>query len=472
LVAYEGSVDIDKIADEVDRQAAESHIQNFGQTPSQLTNANHPTRLVPEDCWQPLINNVSLQTLSGTGFESTGALICCFQMSNAVRLRCHTPAQSHQFGKKGTYTSGFVASIFVGGDGLIAMYSDLKVGFFRLSPKSPSNRLNPERLKILQNRESSRSNSILKRGSTVLSNDETVGNWSFAVTHGGKEVASKKRKALSSSRLASAKEVLYTESPPMIVSCGYWDNSLKVHSTDDGSQSESRQGHLGEITCLSIGSADGEFLVTGGDDCTCRIWTVAYPDMAAALSDGYTQTALDQKTSGDQILSCLHTLLGHESPISCVDLSTELDVVASGSIDGLVCIHKLRSGEFVRSFRLSNRSHVTIRKVALERHGRMVVHTSDLRLYTFTVNGARLSFANVGERIHDMKITGEVVITGGEKSHVYIRNLSTLKVLSGLDLSRHGPIRCLAMTPENLNPLPQHLFIGSDDGMISIVEHD
>jgi hypothetical protein len=71
-----------------------------------------------------------------------------------------------------------------------------------------------------------------------------------------------------------------------------------------------------------------------------------------------------------------------------------------------------------------------------------------------------------------MKITGEVVITGGEKSHVYIRNLSTLKVLSGLDLSRHGPIRCLAMTPENLNPLPQHLFIGSDDGMISIVEHD
>ncbi|KAL3918048.1 MAG: hypothetical protein SGILL_004429 [Bacillariaceae sp.] len=452
-LSYEGSVDLDKIADELDRQAAESHIQNFGQTPSQLSTTNHPTRNVPEDCWQPLINN----------------------MSNAVRLRCHTPAQSQQFGKKGTDTSGFVASIFVGGDGLIAMYSDLKVGFFKWSPKSPSHRLSPERLKILEYREGSRSNAVLKRGNAVLSdveNDHAVGNWSFAVTHGGREIASKKRKALASSRLASAKEALYAESPPMIVSCGYFDNALKVHSIDDGSQSESKHGHSGEITCLSTGNSDEGFLVTGGDDCLCKVWAVAYPDMAAALSDGYTQTAMDQKNNGSQILSCLHTLFGHESPIYCVDFSTELDVVVSGSVDGTVCVHKLRSGSFVRSFKPSSKRDVSIRKLALERHGRMVVHTSDLRLYTFTVNGARLCFANAGERIHDMKISGEVVITGGEKCHVYIRNLSTLKVLSGLDLSRHGAIRCLSMTPETLNPLPQHLFIGSDDGMISIVEHD
>ena len=35
-----------------------------------------------------------------------------------------------------------------------------------------------------------------------------------------------------------------------------------------------------------------------------------------------------------------------------------------------------------------------------------------------------------------------------------------------------GPIRCVSFTPANLNPLPQFLFIGSDNGMISIVEHD
>lgn len=59
-LSYEGTVDLDKICDEVDRKAAESHIQHFGQTPSQLLSSSpHPSRYRPEECWQPLINNVS-----------------------------------------------------------------------------------------------------------------------------------------------------------------------------------------------------------------------------------------------------------------------------------------------------------------------------------------------------------------------------------------------------------------------------
>lgn len=59
-LSYEGAVDLDKITDELDRSAAESHIQNFGQTPSQLyTTEPHPSRLSMEECWTPLINNVS-----------------------------------------------------------------------------------------------------------------------------------------------------------------------------------------------------------------------------------------------------------------------------------------------------------------------------------------------------------------------------------------------------------------------------
>lgn len=58
-LSYEGSVDLDKITDEIDRQAAESHIANFGQTPSQiLVNDPHPARSSSDSCWAPLINNV------------------------------------------------------------------------------------------------------------------------------------------------------------------------------------------------------------------------------------------------------------------------------------------------------------------------------------------------------------------------------------------------------------------------------
>ena len=59
-LTYEGAVDLDKITNEVDRAAAESQIQNFGQTPSQiLVKEPHPSRCSAEECWKPLIHNVS-----------------------------------------------------------------------------------------------------------------------------------------------------------------------------------------------------------------------------------------------------------------------------------------------------------------------------------------------------------------------------------------------------------------------------
>jgi hypothetical protein len=57
-LSYEGAVDLDKITDDIDRAAAESQIQNFGQTPSQLLLTAHPSRGQSEECWKPLIHDV------------------------------------------------------------------------------------------------------------------------------------------------------------------------------------------------------------------------------------------------------------------------------------------------------------------------------------------------------------------------------------------------------------------------------
>ena len=79
-LSYEGAVDLDKITDEIDRQATESHIQNFGQTPSQiLPKESHPCRLSSEECWYPLINNVRITTRADVMFW-----ICSF--SHAYRV--------------------------------------------------------------------------------------------------------------------------------------------------------------------------------------------------------------------------------------------------------------------------------------------------------------------------------------------------------------------------------------------------
>ena len=403
-----------------------------------------------------------------------------------MRLRCHTPAQ--QFGGKFSRGAGAVLHVHVKSDVLIAVYSDLKIGYFWWSPKSPpSSRLHQDRLQSLPTRKLGYSRSVMKRGSAVpqtvgeRTSPFAIGNWSFAITIGGYENEQlRRRNTVVHSRLASAKDALYTDAAPFLVSCGYWDNTIKVHCTDTWKlESSDNGGHRGVIRCLAMG-ADGGMLVTGGEDCTCRVWVLDHPEMAAVLSDGYIQTALGRRPNENQVLTCCHVLVGHESPITCVALSSELDIAVSGSIGGKICIHKLRTGEFVRSFHPSTttsakkryRETVPIMKIVLEKHGRMVVQTGDYRLYTYTVNGVGLCSVNAGEQIHDMKITGEVVVTGGENGHVYIRNLTTLTILSGMNLSKHGPIRCVTFTPEELNPLPQFLFIGSDNGMISIVEQD
>lgn len=198
-------------------------------------------------------------------------------MSTTVRLRCQTP--SRQFGgKRGG--CGSVAKIHVQGDVITAIYSDLKVGTFKWAPKSSTGRLKCEKLKSLPNRHVSNSRSVIKRGSAAPQTMDrsgsklAVGNWSFAITVGGYEKEQQRRKAVMPSRLASAKDALYTDAALLIVSCGYWDHSVKVHSTDAWRLERSDTGgHRGAIRCLAMGQ-DGGFLVTGGEDCTCRIWVV------------------------------------------------------------------------------------------------------------------------------------------------------------------------------------------------------
>lgn len=53
--SYEGAVDLDKIANPIEREAVEGMINNFGQTPSQLLREPHPRRLTQDETLAKLI---------------------------------------------------------------------------------------------------------------------------------------------------------------------------------------------------------------------------------------------------------------------------------------------------------------------------------------------------------------------------------------------------------------------------------
>lgn len=463
-LSYEGSVDLDKITDEIDRMAAETHIQNFGQTPSQLTATDpHPARYTAEECWKPLI----------------------YDNTVPKSLRCYTA--SKQFGNKSSeYAKGAVLKIHVLSDSIHAVYADMSVGTYRWFPAHTNNRLRMDRLRPLARRELSMSRIAMKRGSAIPvdqidNSDLAIGNWSFGMTIGGVSKEQLRRKAvLPPNRLISGSETTLAsaEASSLLVSCGYWDGTLKVHSSDTWRVIASETGgHNGPIRCLAMGQ-DGGLMVTGGQDGTCRVWVVDHPDMAIALSDAYVQTALGASNDGEQLLSCCHVLWGHESPITCVVLNSDMDVSVSGSQSGLLCVHSLRRGEFIHSFRpptlSSHGTSPAVSKLALATTGTLVVSMEDGGLHTFTINGVRLCSVEAGDKLHDIKLcsNGEMLVTGGDRCQVLIRTTVDLQVCAMLDLGSHGPIRCLALTPDDLNPVPQFLFIGSEDGSITVVDQD
>ena len=460
-LSYEGAVDLDKITDEVDRVAAESHIQNFGQTPSQLSVLDpHPSRLPADECWKPLIYDISVPK----------------------QLRCYTP--SKQFGNSNSeFGNGAVVKILPLSDALLVVHADMSVGSYRYSLNHKTQRLRMDRLRPLSRRELGVSRIAMKRGSAVpLDKVEgtpfSVHNHCFDLTLGGRAKEELRRNAvLPSGRLISGTELTLAaaEASSMLVSCGYWDDTVKIHGIESlDLMATENGGHRGPIRCLSVAS-DG-LMVTGGQDSTCRVWVVNHSDMAVALSDGYVQTALGASNDGEQLLSCCHVLWGHDTPVTCVDINSDLDVIVSGSEDGLVCVHTIRRGEFIRSFRPPKQGDVkaSVVKLALDATGNMAIHMSDGGLYSYTVNGVELASIDAGEVIHDMNIcsNGEFLVTGGDRCKVYIRTFADLTVRAMLDLSRHGPIRCIAITPDDMNPVNQFLFIGSDDGSVTLVDRD
>merc|ERR1712194_492475 len=78
-----------------------------------------------------------------------------------------------------------------------------------------------------------------------------------------------------------------------------------------------------------------------------------------------------------------HVLLGHVSPLSCVAICTKLDVVVSGSQDGSICIHNIRSGKFIRSLNIDREvqescagNGIPIKKLAIHIDGYFVAHSA------------------------------------------------------------------------------------------------
>jgi len=246
-----------------------------------------------------------------------------------------------------------------------------------------------------------------------------------------------------------------------IISCGYWDQTVKVHALDSMKELSSvTGGHMGQITCLQLG-ADNHTFVTGGFDGTCRVWVLEDLSIASALSE---EANVPLQDDVDSTLIRVHVLCGHDSPVTCLSYSHDHDLLLSGSKSGMLCLHTIRKGRCIRT--VTDLKGKSIDVILLTASGYFIVHSwSDMSLHLFWLNGQHRTSVVVSHRIECMAVngTGNVLVCGLSDGMITLRTLWDLHERSSVDVREHGRISCLRFTDDY-----QFLMVGSADGTLSI----
>ncbi|KAL1782504.1 neurobeachin 2 isoform X2 [Sigmodon hispidus] len=409
---YEGAVDLDHVADERERKALEGIISNFGQTPCQLLKEPHPPRLSAEEAANRLTR---LDTNSPSIFQNLDQLKAFFAevVSEGVPLLLALAPhrQSHSF-----ITQGSDLLVTVSANGLLGTHSwlpyDRNINNYFTFSKDPSMG-NPKMQKLLS-------------GPWVPGS--SMSGQALAVTPDGK----------------------------LLFSGGHWDGSLRVTGLPRGKLLSQLSRHLDIVTCLALDTC-GIYLISGSRDTTCMVWRL--------LQQGGLSVGLAPKP--------VQVLYGHEAAVSCVAISTELDMAVSGSEDGTVIIHTIRRGQFVAALRppgatlpgpvshlaLGSEGQIVVQSSACERPGAQVAHS----LHLYSVNGRLRASLPLTEQPAALTVAGDFVLLGTIQCSLHILHLNKLRPAVP-PLPMKVPVRSVSVTKEH-----SHVLVGLEDGKLIVV---
>ncbi|XP_040211167.1 neurobeachin-like protein 2 isoform X2 [Rana temporaria] len=411
---YEGVVDLDAIADETERKALEGIISNFGQTPCQLLKEPHPARLSAASAARRLSR---MDTYSPNLFEKRSELKTFFvegMMEEVPLVLMVVPKnQAHSFMTQGSPD----VLVTVSANGLLGTHGWLPYD------RNFSNYFS-------------------------FTKDPTVSN------------VKTQRFLLGPFALGaelSSRTLVVSHDAKLLFSGGHWDNSLRVTSLSKGKVIGHITRHIDVVTCLALDLC-GMYLISGSRDTTCMVWEV--------LQQGGFSYGLSPKP--------VQVLYGHSDEVTCVAISTELDMAVSGSKDGTVIVFTIRRGQFLRCIRPPCESSLplTISHLAVGLEGQIVFQStiegrSSLKdkfsLHLYSVNGKNLSSVPLDEQVSALCVTEEFVVLGTAQCSLQIRDLRSLApAVSPLPMK--VPVHCVSVTKEN-----SHILVGLEDGKLIVV---
>ncbi|XP_033848417.3 neurobeachin-like protein 2 isoform X3 [Acipenser ruthenus] len=410
---YEGAVDLDAIADETERKALEGIISNFGQTPCQLLREPHPPRLSAENAVRRLARFENSPPNLLDHLSQLKAFVESIS-DNVSLVQAVVPKnQARSF-----ITQGYPdLLITVSASGLLGTHSwlpyDKNIANYFSFSKDPTIS-NPKTQRFL---------------SGPLSPGVELTSKILVVSHDGK----------------------------LLFSGGHWDNSLRVTALGKGKVVGQLCRHIDIVTCLALDLC-GIYLISGSRDTTCMVWQVQ--------QQGGFSCGLAPKP--------VQVLYGHNDEVTCVAISTELDMAVSGSKDGSLIVHSVRRGQFMRTLQPAcERSlPVTISDLVVGLEGHIVTQTilqgrstvkDKFSLHLYSINGKLLASVVLEEQVSAICLSQEHVILGTVQGSLCIRDLYSLKVMMS-PFALKVPVHSVSITKEN-----SHILVGLGDGKLIVV---
>jgi hypothetical protein len=340
-LTYEGRVDLEAVSDPAEREALQTQVACFGQTPSQLMLTPHPPRraalpfLRPVH-WGPPEHPVA--TAAAQHVAMTGAM-----------------------GRAGGGGGG-------GGSSLGLYYRGA------LPAPPPCRPFARVPLSTLAGASALTRLCAMPAGIVAVDSNATTHTFRWPVTHsaGRNPVLSTQHASMLALPASDASKSSCSALLPsadgrgcLLLQGGQIDGGLVVWRSEGGPPVARIIEHAGIITCLGH-SSHGGLLITGAADATVILW-------ARAQNEGGRPVAT-------------RALRGHVQALTCVAVCSEMGVAASGACDGAVLLHSL-SGELLRSLRAPGKQPVAHLQLSAL-HLRLVIGTaSSASLHIYSLSG-------------------------------------------------------------------------------------
>ncbi|KAM9769828.1 lipopolysaccharide-responsive and beige-like anchor protein isoform 4-T4 [Menidia menidia] len=204
-----------------------------------------------------------------------------------------------------------------------------------------------------------------------------------------------------------------------ILLCGFWDKSFRVYSTDSGKLTQIVFGHRDVVTCLARSESyiGGDcYVLSGSRDATLLLWYWNGKNSSIGESPGTFTTPRA-------------ILTGHDCEVTCVSVCAELGLVISGSKEGPCLIHSM-NGDLLRTLEGPERC-LRPRLIQSSTEGHCMIYYDKGHFCLFSVNGKLLRHMEVEDSVKAMLLSrdGQYLLTGGDGGVVSVWQVYDLKQL-------------------------------------------